>query len=101
MRRLRLVFAIAVELASAVGFVSAAEPQKQVLVLYSTRRDAQIAVVGDHELPTLLEGALPDGVDYYSEFIDSSRFPHTEYQTAFRDFLRLKYQGQHFDLVVA
>jgi signal transduction histidine kinase len=100
-RQLRLVFAIALELVCVAGFASAAEPQKQVLVLYSTRRDAQIAVVGDHELPNLLERALPEGVDYYSEFIDSGRFSHAEYQTAFRDFLQLKYQGQHFDLVVA
>jgi len=101
MRRLRLLLAIIVELVSVVGFASAAEPQKQVLVLYATRRDAQIAVIGDHELPNLLERALPEGVDYYSEFIDNGRFSHAEYQRAFRDFLHLKYQGQRFDLVVA
>ena len=58
MRQLCLVFAIALELVSVVGFASAAEPQKQVLVLYSTRRDAQIVVVGDHELPNLLISSI-------------------------------------------
>ena len=38
----------------------AADGQKQVLVLYSTRRDAQIAVVGDRELPRILEQGLPE-----------------------------------------
>jgi len=65
-----------------------AEPrQKQVLVLYSTRRDAQIVVVGDREMPRILAGGLPEGLDYYSEFIDSARFQHQDYQDAFRDFV--------------
>ena len=40
-------------------------------------------------------------VDYYSEFIDRARFPHTDYQKGFRDFLRVKYQDQRFDVVIA
>ena len=95
------MLALIVELVSLGRLAWADQPQKQVLVLYATRRDAQIAVVGDHELPNLLERDLAEGVDYYSEFIDNARFSHAYYQTAFRDFLHLKYQGQHFDLVVA
>lgn len=75
--------------------------QKDVLVLYSTRRDAQIAVVGDREIPRILEQGLPDGLDYYSEFIDRARFPDPEYHRAFANFLLLKYRGQPFDLVIA
>jgi signal transduction histidine kinase len=75
--------------------------QKQILVLYSTRRDAQIAVVGDRELPRMLDEGLPQGLDYYSEYIDRARFPDPEYQQAFGDFLRLKYKGQRFDLIIA
>lgn len=81
--------------------IAAAVPQKQVLVLYSTRRDAQIAVVGDRELPRILENRLSASLDYYSEFIDQARFAEIDYQRAFRDFLRLKYTGKTFDLVVA
>ena len=72
-----------------------------MLVLYATRRDAQIAVVGDRELPRILQDGLPDGVDYYSEFIDQARFSQADYQDAFRDFLLLKYAGKVFDLVIA
>ena len=78
-----------------------AVPQKEVLVLYSTRRDAQIAVVGDRELPKMLEQGLPEGLDYYSEFIDRARFSHADYQASFRDFLRVKYEGRRFDVVIA
>ena len=77
------------------------QEQKEVLVLYSTRRDAQIVVVGDRELPRIFEKGLPEGVDYYSEFIDEGRFSQPEYQAAFRDFLGSKYSGRQFDLVIA
>ncbi len=40
-------------------------------------------------------------LDYYSEFIDLTRFPEPAYKEGFRDFLRLKYQGVRFDLVIA
>jgi signal transduction histidine kinase len=78
-----------------------AQDQKQVLVLYSTRRDAQIATVGDRELPRILGDGRPNSVDYYSEFIDRIRLSSTDYVTAFRDFLRLKYGGHPFDLLIA
>jgi signal transduction histidine kinase len=74
--------------------------QKQVLVLYATRRDAQIAVVGDRVLEPLLGKGLPAGVDYYSEGLDQARFANADYQTAFRKSLRLKYDQHRFDLVV-
>jgi len=79
----------------------AADVQKQVLVLYSTRRDAQIAVVGDRDLPRILEDGLSEGVDFYSEYIDRARFPDPEYRKVFSDFLHHKYQGQRFDIVIA
>jgi signal transduction histidine kinase len=92
-----VVAAIAVPLHPA----AAADRQMQLLVLYSTRRDSQIAVVGDRELPSILEDGLPNGIDYYSEFIDQARFEHADYQQGFRDFLELKYREKSFDLVIA
>ena len=83
------------------GAVAGAERQKQVLVLYSTRRDAQIVVVGERELPRILDEGLPEGLDYYSEYIDKPRFPDSAHQAPFRDFLRLKYAQQRFDLLIA
>jgi len=49
----------------------------------------------------MLDQGLPEGVDYYSEYIDRVRFGQPEYRSAFRDFLRLKYQSRRFDVVVA
>jgi signal transduction histidine kinase len=78
-----------------------ADEHKRVLVLYSTRRDAEFSAVGESELPKILEVGLARDLDYYSEFIDLARFPDTTYRDAMRDFVRLKYQGVAFDLVVA
>ncbi len=75
--------------------------QNQVLVLYSTRRDAQIAVVGERELPRILDRGLNNEVDYYSEYIDRARFPNPEYRAGFHDFVKVKYQGHRFDIVIA
>jgi signal transduction histidine kinase len=84
-----------------VATASAPDGQKRVLVLYAARGDAQIAVIGDRELPRVLEQGLPEGLDYYSEFMDTGRMSQLQHQVAFRDFLRLKYQGQSLDLVIA
>jgi len=78
-----------------------AQRQKQVLVLYNTRRDAEIVVVGEREIPKVLEHGLPGGVDYYSEFLDQARTSGPDYSAAFRNFLTLKYQDKRFDLVIA
>ena len=79
-----------------------AQQQKQVLVLYSTRRDAQIAIVGERELPRILESGLQEeGLDYYSEYLDLARFPDAFHQNTLRDFLRLKYSEQRFDVIIA
>jgi signal transduction histidine kinase len=81
--------------------VAAAAGQKHVLVLYSARRDAQLATLGDRDLPRLIQEGLDEDLDYYSEYLDLGRFPDPEYRTGFRDFLRLKYEGLNFELVIA
>ena len=88
------------ELAFAVS-ASAQDDHKQILVLHATRRDSQISTISETELPRVLDAGLGRGLDYYSEFIDLARFPEPAYRSAFTDFLRLKYQGTRFDLVIA
>ena len=83
------------------GQTVAAPDQKQVLALYATRRDAQLAKIGDRDLPRIMDDGLSTLVDYYSEFLDRARSENQEYLRAFRDFLRLKYSGHMFDVVIA
>jgi signal transduction histidine kinase len=74
---------------------------QQVLVLYSTRRDSEFSMAGESALPRILDAGLERNVDYYSEFIDLTRFPEPDYTEAFRDFLRQKYRDVGFELIVA
>jgi len=100
-RRLLLACVIAlVELAPA-SVAWAQDVHKQVLVIYSTRRDSEFSTIGESELPRTLDVGLSRNLDYYSEFIDLARFPEPSYKTAFADFIRLKYQSIRFDVVVA
>src|SRR4051812_20050685 len=99
----RWLWALAIallELAGPQAVQAAQEAQPQVLILYSTRRDAEIATMVDRELPRIISEGLGGPLDHYSEYIDLSRFPDPKYQAGFRDFLRLKYSGYRFDIVV-
>ncbi len=99
MRALLLAAALASIAPDTVTF--AADQQRQVLVVYSTRRDAQIALVGERDLPRLLEDGLGGRLDYYAEFVDPARFTDASYQSALAEFLRLKYVDHRFDLVIS
>jgi hypothetical protein len=99
-RRLLLIAAVLLESVMA-GVAWGQDDNKQVLVLYSTFRDSQFSVIGERELQRTLELGVGRNLDYYSEFIDVARFPEQAYQVGFRDFLRVKYRGIRFDLLIA
>ena len=96
-----LLVAVVLLSCSVFDTVIVARQQKDMLVLYTGRRDSQIVVVGDRDLPAVIERGLGDRLDYYSEFLDQARVSQLEYQAAFSEFLKIKYQGHHFDLLVA
>src|SRR4029453_3411115 len=77
-----------------------ADGPKQVLVLNSTRSDDQFSVVWARELPKLLAEGLGERVDFYSEYLDFVRFSRPEHETAYLDFLRLKYAEKRIDLLI-
>jgi signal transduction histidine kinase len=79
----------------------AADRQKRVLVVYSTRPHAQVSVVGDREIPRILGENLTEVIDYYAEHVDQARFQDPQYEQAFHDFLRLKYGSHRFDVIIA
>src|SRR4051812_25670520 len=88
---------------AAIGRAEAAAAEKvpKILVLYSTRADTELPLVGERDLPRIFQRGLPERVDYYSEFIDAARFPAPEGEATYREFLARKYKGLRFDVVVA
>jgi signal transduction histidine kinase len=101
LRSVLLQLLIAAAFTPFVPLANAQAPLKKVLVLYSTRRDAEFSRLGQSNLPRLLDTGLQGNLDYYSEFVDRARFPDVSYRTAFRDFLKVKYHDVRFDLVIA
>lgn len=95
------VLAVLLCLLTAADSGWAQDAQKHVLLLHSARRDSVLAETGDRELSRLLDAALKGALDYFPEYVDTARFPDRQYRDAFRNFLRLKYKAQRFDLVVA
>src|SRR5262245_14462404 len=84
----------------AVPHAQEADGPKQVLVLNTARQSEQFSQVSEREIPTLLAAGLGQRIDYYTEYFDANRFPHPEYESVYVDFLRQKYAGKHFDLLL-
>jgi signal transduction histidine kinase len=72
-----------------------------VLTLLAMRREAPASVVLDNVIQTVLSQELGGPLDYYSEHLDVGRFPDPEYKDAIGGFLKRKYAGHQFDLIVA
>ena len=92
---------VACALAAMLCPLGAQTPQKAVLVLIATRRDAPASTMLDTTIRSVLNDGLAGRLDYYTEYIDATRFPDAEYQLALRDFLRRKYGSFNVDVVVA
>ncbi len=76
-----------------------ADRSTQILIMNSTRLEEQISGVSVRELPKLVADGLGESVDYYAEYLDFPRFPQPEYESAYVDFLLLKYKERRVDLI--
>src|SRR5689334_23126965 len=83
-----------------VAHAQEADRPKQVLVLNTARQTEQFSQVSEREIPALLTADLGQRIDYYTEYFDANRFPHPQYEGLYVDFLRQKYAGKHFDLLL-
>lgn len=58
-------------------------------------------VVVDQALQRILGDTLAVRLDYYGEYVDMARFAEPGYLLALRQFLKSKYEGHRFDVVIA
>src|SRR5262245_8018588 len=78
--------------------VALAQPApKRVLVLYWYNKDYPWNVRFDQSF----QAALPSGVEYYAEYLETNRFPGETQEVLLRDYLRQKYADRKIDVVVA
>jgi PAS domain S-box-containing protein len=75
--------------------------QKKVLVFYLMRRGETSTLASERIYQQALTDGLGGELDYYGEYVDLARFGGSDYQSAFRDFLKRKYNGTNFDLIIA
>jgi PAS domain S-box-containing protein len=76
------------------------ETQKKVLVFHLMRRDDAAVLEKERVYQNVLSRGLAGQLDYYSEHVDLARFGVKDYQKALRDFLKQKYKGSNFDLII-
>jgi len=71
-----------------------------VLVLYWYERDYPANVEFERNFQPALRSAAPGPVEFYSEYLESSRFPGENQAKFLRDYIRKKYAGRPIDVVV-
>ncbi len=98
--RLLLLVLACLIFTSPIHAQSPVERQKRVLVIYSMRKSAPVTDISERVFQKNLSAGLAGHLDYYNEYIDVVRFPNPQYQSALYDFLRRKYDGQTFDLII-
>jgi PAS domain S-box-containing protein len=92
---------IVVLLSYQVAPVKAAAAAKRVLVLYWYNKDFSSNVIFDRSFQTVLKSAPAGSIEYYTEYVESNRFPGENQSEALRDYLRQKYASRTIDVVVA
>jgi PAS domain S-box-containing protein len=77
------------------------EVPKRILVLYWYNRDWPGNVSFDQNFQAVLQSAPAGTVEYYSEYLESNRFPGENQSQLLRDYLRQKYADRAIDVIVA
>jgi PAS domain S-box-containing protein len=76
------------------------DAQKKVLVFHLMRRDDASVLASERVYQKTLTDGMTGQLDYYTEHVDLARFGVSDYQVALRDFLKQKYKGTDFDLII-
>jgi signal transduction histidine kinase len=74
--------------------------QKRVLVIHQLRPDSPLSASMEDVYRAVFRRELGTHLDYYSEFMDTLRFAQPDYQAAFATYLRVRYAGYHFDVII-
>jgi len=72
----------------------------RVLVLYWDERDHPANVDFESHFQAAMRSAAPGPVEFYSEFLESSRFPGESQSKFLHDYIRQKYADRPIDVVV-
>ena len=74
---------------------------RTVLGMYWSTEDFPTNPVIDAGIREVLRSRAGMPIDYFTEYLESDRFPEEEASLGLREYMRRKYQGRHIDAVVA
>ncbi|HVQ63733.1 MAG TPA: PAS domain S-box protein [Terriglobia bacterium] len=74
---------------------------KRILLLYWQQRDYAGNIAFEQNFRAGLKSAPPGTVEYYSEYLESDRFPGEKQSLLFRDYLQTKYADRNIDVVLS
>jgi signal transduction histidine kinase len=97
---LLLALGVMMLLALTAAAQTAPEPRR-VLAIYWDNKDFRGNGTFDEHFQKVLKAAPFPHLEYYPEYLESSRFPGEDYLAAFHDYLKRKYEGRRIDVVVA
>jgi signal transduction histidine kinase/CheY-like chemotaxis protein len=95
-----LLVLAAVSLLPSDGWTQQPAPPKHVLILYWDERDHPANVDFDREFHTALRLAAAGPIEYYTEYLESNRFPGENQSLLLRDYMRQKYANRTIDVIV-
>src|SRR5262245_42198832 len=95
--------AVAAVASTGIDPAVSAQPRsvRTVLAVHWSSEDYPSNPVVDGAIRQVLLSRDDAPVDYFSEYLESDRFPGKDATQAFRDYLQRKYQGRRIDVVVA
>jgi ABC-type uncharacterized transport system substrate-binding protein len=95
-----LLLLAVVPLSSSGGRAQQTAPLKHVLILYWDDRDHPANVSFDREFHQALRLAATGPIEYYTEYLESNRFPGENQSLLLRDYMRQKYANRRIDVIV-
>jgi PAS domain S-box-containing protein len=84
-----------------VGRAQQSSRPKQVLVLYWEDQNHPANMDFARFLRASLQSLAPEGIEYYSEYLEANRFPGEKPSKLLHDYILQKYAGRSMDVVVA
>src|SRR5262245_41026855 len=99
----RVVSMLALLALAWMGHSASAQPRsvRTALAVPWSSEDYPSNPVVDGAIRQVLHSHDEAPVDYFSEYLESDRFPDEQATLAFRDYLQRKYQGRRIDVVLA
>ena len=72
-----------------------------VLVMHWYDRGDLLNDQFDSTLHAALQSSAPEGVEYYSEYLETNKFPGEDQARLLSEYLRQKYAGRRLDVIIS